>query len=168
MMYMPLERAHLTEDSPLYKSGQARLEDVAFKERLRQPAVLQQWLVWGVQGQMLNARDGRLPPLPPYLAEAKWKLYIQNDPLESFIYEHCERGRDLMVQTTDFKESFDAYLYDARGTSKTLSLQALSKLMAGKRYGKALVRLDQKGYQKAVFRGLRVKEDSPYSAGGGA
>lgn len=145
-----------------------RLQDPRFKETLRRPDVLQQWLVWATKGQMLNAQEGRLPLLPPYLAEAKRKLYRNNDPLESFIAEHCETGHNLMVQTKDFKDSFDHYLYEERNVAKGPSLQMLTQKMDLKGYKKdSKVRLphDPSGYQKVVYRGIRVKDNSQYHKG---
>lgn len=170
LIYLPLERAHVTEDSPLYKEGDAsvRLEDPSFKESLRRPGVLQQWLVWAVKGQMLNAQEGKLPPLPPYLAEAKRKLYLKNDPLESFLEEHCEKGKELMVQTKDFKASLDSYLWEEHRTAKGFSLQLLTEKMDRKGYNKdskVRLRQDPSGYQKVDYQGIRVLKDSPYCSG---
>ena len=109
---------------------------------------LQQMLTWLVRGAVKWYEAGKkLPPPPSIMQQAKEEYIEENDLLRQFIQEYCELGRGKEVETTAFKNAFEAR------TNTKVGGKVLASRMQRRGFGKGR---RSTGNRERVFEGLQL------------
>lgn len=161
LIYFPLERSFVKRENYVEGDPKIRLRDLTLKDRMKTPGAQQKLLVWLVNGQVSNSKNGGIGDQPAYLKQAKRELYASNDSLGVFITTECEVGADFVVQASCMLAAYNAYLIqEQKGKCKP---SALTKLLKEKSFEKEeRVRHPAMVNQFTAYKGLRVKKESVY------